>query len=149
MCTRLFLKASVSEVVSNSRPVTHLHDQPVSVTCGAILSFSSCHALLRHWHTGVVVSASAEGCSCHVLRVTTASHSCALLPVHVLRVAGSPVPYPCTVAAASPNPDELAILPSPRCGRCFLSLVLNVVVATGFVSSSRCLLAKSGAAGLH
>ena len=44
---------------------SRVYDRPVCVTCGAILSFSM-PVLSRHWHTGVVVSASAKR-SCHVL----------------------------------------------------------------------------------
>ena len=69
--------------------VTRLFDRPVCVTCGAILLFSM-PVLSRHWHIGVVVSASAEDCTCHVLRVATVA-LCALHSFHVLRVAGSPV----------------------------------------------------------
>ena len=49
--------------------ITRVYDRPVCVTSGAVLSFSM-PVLSRHWHISVV-SASAESCSCHVLRVGT------------------------------------------------------------------------------
>ena len=59
------------------------------MACGAMLSFSM-PVLLRHWHIGVVVSASAESSSCHVLLrhwhtvVVVVSASAEICSCHVL-----------------------------------------------------------------
>ena len=102
--------------------ITRVYDRPVCVTCGAILSFSM-PVLSRHWHTGVVVSASAKS-SCHVLRVATVA-LCAL---------------PSTCCAWRAHPHTVRVLSLPRVRilmnqRCFLPRVLlccRVVWSRGF-----------------